>query len=151
MKKQFDVTEFYYQNAHPQNGKIFFEQSYNFSLHEEELIMAKWIFSNLGGNIKLLSEMSGIYGKKQADFEWNGKLWELKTLKSERSIDSALRKAIEQIYNNPGGVILDFGKNKVQLPLIESAVKSRIESSCRFKIDIIIICDGKLRKVLQYL
>ena len=105
---------------------------------------------HLGGDIKLLSEKNGMYGVKKPDYEWRKTYWELKTLKSEKSIDSSLRKAIGQIYDNPGGVILDFGKNPVHLSQIEKAVRSRVESSCRFKIDILIICESKLTKALRY-
>ena len=112
--------------------------------------MATWIIDNLGGDIILLAENGGTFGAKRSDYEWKGRYWELKTVKSDRSVDSALRKAISQIYERPGGVILDFGKNSVRLPQIEAAVKSRLESSCRFKMDVIIIISGKLKKVLRF-
>lgn len=112
--------------------------------------MANWLHDVFGGDILLLAETGGIYGTKRPDFDWCGKFWELKTLKSEKSIDSAVRKAIGQIYDNPGGIILDFGKNTVSVNRIESAIKSRIDASCRFKVDVMIICAKKLQKVIRY-
>ena len=75
----------------------------------------------------------------------------MKTIKSERAIDSALRKGISQIFENPGGVILDFGKHPVKLNAIAKAVKSRIEVSCRFQIDVMVICNEELQMVLRYI
>jgi hypothetical protein len=112
--------------------------------------MSLWLHNYFGGDIRLNSERSGTYGAKTADFEWRGKLWELKTIKSERAIDSALRKGISQIFENPGGVILDFGKHPVKLNAIVKAVKSRIEVSCRFQIDVIVIYNEELQMVLRY-
>ena len=150
MKKQLDITSIYMQNATPGVGHILYDKGYILQSHEEEIKMSLWPHNHLGGDIRLNSERSGTYKAKSADFEWRGKLWELKTIKSERAIDSALRKGISQIFENPGGVILDFGNNPVKLKSIELAVKSRIESSCRFQIDIIIICKGELQMILRY-
>ena len=150
MKRSTDVTEEYIKRATPKTGKIVYEEGYITNQHNEEVSMAEWMHVHLGGDIKLLKEMDGFYGAKRSDYEWRGKLWELKTLKSEKSVDSAVRKAIGQIYDNPGGVILNFGKNPVTMSRIEAAVKSRIESSCRFKVDIMIVYAGKLQKVIRY-
>ncbi|MBQ6230890.1 MAG: hypothetical protein IJJ74_07200 [Eubacterium sp.] len=114
------------------------------------IAMANWVVNNLGGEIILLSENGETFGAKRSDYEWRGKYWELKTVKSERSVDSALRKAISQIYEKTGGVILDFGKNNVKLSQIEAAIKSRLESSCRFKVDIMIITCGRLKRVFRF-
>lgn len=150
MKKLIDVTQEYIDTATPDDGRILYESGYNHNTHDEEISMATWIIDNLGGDIILLAENGGTFGAKRSDYEWKGRYWELKTVKSDRSVDSALRKAISQIYERPGGVILDFGKNSVRLPQIEAAVKSRLESSCRFKMDVIIIISGKLQKVLRF-
>ncbi|MCR5225869.1 MAG: hypothetical protein K6E27_01490 [Eubacterium sp.] len=150
MKKLIDVTEQYINMDAPGDGRILYESGYNHNRHDEEISMATWIHDNLGGEIILLSETGGTFGARRSDYEWKGRYWELKTIKSEKAVDSALRKAISQIYDKPGGVILDFGKNNVRLPQIESAIKSRIESSCRFKIDVMIIINGQLRKVLRF-
>ncbi|MBR1673669.1 MAG: hypothetical protein IJ703_01800 [Eubacterium sp.] len=133
MKTLIDVTKEYMDSNTPK-GKVIYENGYKRDNHSEEIAMANWVVNNLGGEIILLSENGGTFGAKRSDYEWRGKYWELKTVKSERSVDSALRKAISQIYEKPGGVILDFGKNNVKLSQIEAAIKSRLESSCRFKV-----------------
>ena len=98
----------------------------------------------------MIDEKPSVYGAKTPDYEWNGRFWELKTLKSEKSVDAALRKAISQIYEKPGGVILDFGRNQISLSRVESAAKSRVETSCRFRMDIMIISGGKLEKIIRF-
>ena len=151
MKKQIDVTQEYIKKATPKQGRLLYEDDYDKESHKEEVNLAKWLLNTFGGEIILLSESGGTFGAKRSDFEWRGRYWELKTLKSEKSIDSALRKAISQIYDKPGGVILDFGNNKaVSMAKIESAVKSRIEVSCRFNIDVMVIRFGKIEKVFRY-
>lgn len=150
MKKQIDITQIYLTKSCPGYGKITFESGYNITLHQEEIKTAQWIHDNLGGDIILLNEKSGSFGVKRPDFEWKGKLWELKSVKSEKSIDTALRKAIGQIFDNPGGVILDFQNTLEKKSQIEAVIKSRIETSCRFRIHIIIIYKEKLYKVLEY-
>ncbi len=100
-----DVTIEYINNAKPKTGRILFENGYNYGCHDDEINMAEWLYNTFGGDIILLSEHNKPFGKKYSDYEWNGKYWELKNLKSEKSVDSAIRKAISQIYDNPGGII----------------------------------------------
>ncbi len=145
-----DVTKEYIDNATPQKGRVLYESGYNYISHADEISIAEWLYNNFGGNIILLSENNKPYGKKYSDYEWNGKYWELKTLKSENSVDSAVRKAISQIYDNPGGIILDFEKNLINIKKVETLIKSRIESNCRFKVDVIIITNTKILKIIRY-
>ena len=150
MKQSIDVTSEYIKKATKGVGEIVFDVNYDVGIHSDEVKVAIWIHNCFGGNIKLIKENSRGFGVKTSDYEWNGRLWELKTLKSPKAIDSALRKGIEQIFMNPGGVILNF-ENKVEsVKEVETKIKSRIETSCRFKIDIIIMFMGKIEKVRRY-
>ena len=150
MKDYIDVTNEYLNSKKKSVGNISYEDNYNMKNHTEEIDMALWIHNSFGGDIKLLIESNGCFGVKSSDYEWNNKYWELKSLSSEKSIDSALRKAISQIYTNPGGVILDFGKNKIDLQKVDNKIKERIGISCRFRIDIMIINYKKLQKVMRF-
>lgn len=145
-----DITKEYLREANPKGGRILYENGYNYKCHNTEIKMSEWLYDTFGGDIILLSENNKTFGKKYSDYEWKGKYWELKTLESENSVDSAIRKAISQIYDNPGGVILDFGKNTINLKKVENAIKDRVESNCRFKIDIIIVFNSQLQKVIRY-
>lgn len=149
MKHFTDVTSEYLNDAKKGIGEITYSKEYRIIGHSEEVEIALWLHNNFGGNIRLIVENNDSFGVKNADYEWNGKLWELKTLKSEKSIDSALRKAISQIYSNPGGVILNFGKNQIKISQVLLIVKSRIETSCRFKMDVMIMSLGKLEQVIR--
>lgn len=150
MKQYIDVTNEYFNNNTEGIGDILFDDCYNVADHSDEVKIAIFLHNTFGGTVKLIKENSRGFGVKTSDYEWNGKLWELKTLKSEKSIDSALRKGLEQIYINPGGVILDFEINFENTIQIEKNIKSRIEVSCRFKIDIMILCKGKLVKIIRF-
>ena len=45
---------------------------------------------------------------------------------------------------------MDFDKKTISLKKVENAVKDRIESNCRFKIDVIIVVNGQLQKIIRY-
>ena len=53
-------------------------------------------------------------GVKMPDYIWNNKLWDLKTISNEKAANSALRKGVNQIFDNPGGVMLDCRKFSVE-------------------------------------
>ncbi len=149
-KTGIDVTEEYLSEARPGAGSVLREPLYDDSLHEEEIAMANWILKELGGDITLVKEAGNSYAVNKPDYIWHDHYWELKSLSSPKAVDSALRKAVRQIHDRPGGVILDFGKNTITISSVESAIKSRLEAVCRFRVDIIIVNKGKLVKVLRY-
>ena len=93
--------------------------------------------------MKLLKESDKI-GEKRADFEWNGKLWELKTTSTTNATDSALRKGLKQIAENPGGIILDYGSNTVNLDELEVVIESRLKRSGVDNIDVMIVKDNEM-------
>ena len=150
LKQYIDVTKEYINKTTKGIGNILYDEGYNIASHTDEIKVAILIHNIFGGNIRLINENNCSFGIKTSDYEWNGKLWELKILKSPNSIDSALRKGIEQIYINPGGVILYFENKIDSIKEVETKIKSRIETSCRFKIDILIMSMGKLEKVVRY-
>jgi hypothetical protein len=145
-----DVTDEYKNKATPGKGSVIRESAYDDSLHKNEIEMAQWLIKELGGDVTLIKEASGAFEISKPDYMWHDHYWELKTLSTTKSVDSALRKAIRQIHDRPGGVILDFGKNNINISSVESAIKSRLEAVCRFSIDVIIVNKEKLVKILRY-
>lgn len=139
----------YIESATPNLGSFSFDNQYNIEKHKEEYETAKWMHSNLGGDIKLLSE-SEKYGVKMPDYNWRGKLWELKTVTTEKSADSAVRQALKQILNNPGGVILDYKENNIIISELEKIIESRVKRSAVNNVDIMILSKGKIEKVISY-
>ena len=145
-----DITDEYTINADTERGKFIIEEGYRKTERKKEIAVARWIFQTFGGNITLLAETDSVYMGKRADYLWRGKLWELKNTGSAKAIDSALRKALQQIRENPGGVIIDIGKSRDAIKCIESVINERVRKSCRFSLDIMIIKNKTLLKVLRY-
>lgn len=82
------------------------------------------------------------------DYLWNGKYWELKTITTEKAADSALRKALKQIENKPGGIILDFQKKDKDFNLLLTIIDRRMQRS-KVCGDVMIILDSKI-KIYRY-
>ena len=144
-----DVLEEYQRNAKPGAGTLTYGEGYRHSHHAEEIKTAQWLHENLGGDIVLLAEDGGLY-EKTPDFLWRGKGWELKTTTTEKSADSALRNALKQILENPGGVILDYGDNEVSIQDIGKIVIRRLERQEKCTADILILNHGKIVRAIRY-
>ncbi|SDZ88185.1 hypothetical protein SAMN02745687_00924 [Lachnospiraceae bacterium NK3A20] len=131
-----DVTKEYSRKAGP--GRVVFDTWYQISAHSSEIHTAQWIADTFGGDIKCLKESNEI-GIKMPDYEWNGMLWDLKTLSSEKAADSAIRHGLKQIQKKPGGFILDCNKELNQ-DEIRKVMENRIKRSAEkgTKIDVII-------------
>ncbi len=99
-----DITQRYINNSKP---KISFK--YSKPKTSTEVVVAQKLFDMFGGELEVLNEVNP-EGIPNPDYLWNGELWELKNPKSEKGINSALKKGLKQIQNNPGGVVLDIGK-----------------------------------------
>lgn len=147
--KGVNVTPEYMRNMTPNIGIISYEDGYVQIQHNEEIKMAGWIHKTLGGDIELLCE-SSIDGVKRPDFLWNGKYWELKTVSTEKSANSAVRKGLKQITDNPGGIILNYGNNDISLKEVEKVIDDRVKINNENSVDIMIIIDQKLIKVIRY-
>lgn len=145
-----DVTSEYLDSATPGNGQIVYANGYNNSIHVQETKTAQWLHAVLGGDIKLLNE-SNISGVKRADYLWKNRLWDLKSVSSPSSADSALRSGIKQIFGNPGGIILDYGKTDINLDSVVSIVSRRMMRSKRISADVMIVSNNKILKVLRYI
>ena len=150
-RKGADVTKEYLYNATPNEGSINYEQGYKKEAHSDEIDMAMLLLETFGGDITLLAEKPEGYMLKRPDYIWNNKKWELKSAGSAKSIDSLLRKAFQQIHDNPGGVIVDMGNCKDSISRIESTIEERVRKSCRFKIDVIIIRNALVEKIVRYM
>ncbi len=101
-----DVTAKYIQNARPGMGKVRYQTGYDLNGHKAEVKTANQLRELFGGKIVLLKE-SNEQGKKTPDYLWKGKGWEQKTISTAKAADSALRGALKQIADNPGGVVFE--------------------------------------------
>lgn len=144
-----DVLEEYRRRATPGNGSITYDEGYDRAHHVEEIKTAQWLHDTLGGDIVLLQETGGLF-EKTPDFLWRQKGWELKSTTTEKSADSALRSALKQIADNPGGVILNYFDHEVQMESVLEIVTRRLMRQEKCNADILIVQNGKLKAALRY-
>lgn len=148
-----DVTPFYYGTATPNEGKVTYENGYKVNEHRNEINIAELIHQTFGGDITLLTEINDQH-IKTPDYIWRGKLWELKSLKSESGFDSAVRSALHQIEENPGGIIIDLKDSDISI-LSDSAlfkVENRIRRSSKkqTQTDVMFLMKNGNMKIYRY-
>lgn len=144
-----DVTKQYISNATPQKGSILFGDGYNKKMHMDEIETANLIHRILGGDIMLLQEVNA-NNVKTADYIWNGKYWDLKSTSTAKAANSAIRHGLKQIRENPGGVILNYNNNKIVLEDVIDVIEKRMQWSNLGQVDIMIIANNKIEKILRY-
>lgn len=144
-----NVTAIYHGTATPTVGKIVQEGGYLPELHVAEIRMAERIHSMFGGDITLLNEVNE-QSIKTPDYLWRGKLWDLKTASTEKSADSAIRKGLKQIKNNPGGIILDYSGKNISIDELEKVIDNRMKRGITGDTDIMVVLDDKNIKVYRY-
>lgn len=144
-----DVLGEYLRTATPGRGSITYDEGYNRTRHAAEIKTAQWLHDTLGGDIVLLQETGGLF-EKTPDFLWRNKGWELKSTTTEKSADSALRSALKQIQDNPGGVILNYNDNDVEIDAVLDTVKRRLIRQEQCNADILIIHRNELKAALRY-
>ena len=144
-----DITKKYNESATPRIGKMRYENGYRAKDHKDEIEVANQIRNQFGGKIVLLKE-ANVQGIKTPDYLWRGKLWELKSISTEKAADSALRTAIQQIKNNPGGAVMQCGREFDIRTLIE-ILDARAMRNLNFDFDVMALkLDGSLLFVRRY-
>ena len=123
MKECIDITEHYLNIATPGFGEIIKQEGYNDSLHSNEISMAKLIINTLGGDVVLLNE---------------------------KNLDNAVRKGLRQIKDNPGGIILDFGKKEIKLNEVKKCLEDRLRRGFPSSVDFILIARDTIVAVFRY-
>ena len=143
-----DVTAEYFQNATPGQGSIIFDAGYKPGKHKNEIATAEWLHRTFGGSIHVFDERG--YSAASPDYQWNGRLWELKNTSTATATDNAVKKALKQIQDNPGGIILDYGENEISDTIL-SVIKRRIERGKLDSVDIMLIQKNRdLIKILRH-
>lgn len=143
-----EVTQEYRQSATPGKGAISYDEGYKAGRHKDEIRVAEWLRDTFGGNVRLLNE-SKVKGVHTPDYIWRDVLWELKETNSINGADKLLQHAIKQIKDNPGGVILDL-LTDVDMEKLERQLFSRIRRSDIDHLDMILLMQGQLLKILRY-
>lgn len=142
------VYKEYLKKAAPGKGIIKFDTGYENSKHRNEIETAKKLKQRFGGDIVLLNEKNEV---KTPDYLWNGELWELKRVSSLNSTDKQMQKAIKQIHENPGGIIIQIIGDKASPQEIVREIKKRASrSGTSIKFDVIIEKDEKIVDIIRF-
>lgn len=79
-----------------------------------------------------------------------GKLWDLKTIATEKAANGAVRRGYNQIEKNPGGIMLNLSDNNISIKDLIQVIEKRMKWYKGETIDIMIVSEGQVIKVLRY-
>ncbi|MBQ8931541.1 MAG: minor capsid protein [Ruminiclostridium sp.] len=144
-----DVLEEYNNKSTPGQGTIVYDDGYNASIHKAEMSFAEWLLEHYGGEIKLLQEVNK-NNIVTPDYIWNEKLWDLKTVTTEKAANSAIRKGLKQIEENPGGIILDYKDLDISEQELQKVIDKRMKWHEGKTVDIMVVNKGKVLKIIRY-
>lgn len=143
------VNNIYRGSATPAIGNVELGAGYDVNTHKNEMEVAEIIHREYGGDIRLLTE-SPVDGEKTPDYIWNDKFWELKNTSTEKAVDSAIRKGLKQVAGNPGGIVLDFGKNEVVMDEVLKRISDRVGRKSDIPVDVMILQNGTITEIVRY-
>lgn len=151
MEFRCEVTEEYLENAGKKNGKVFTQEGYDISLHGVEIEISKKIAELFGTDITLMKEKN-CDKTMTPDALYKGRYWEIKYPTTEQAADSALRKGMKQIRENPGGVVLYYGNKAIDLKRLKGIISGRMRKirNSKKEVDIVIVSESCNVKVLRY-
>ena len=147
--KYRDVTAEYFGKATPGKGKIIYGDNLKESTHRKEIEVANLIHKTFGGNITIPKERN-VEHLKNPDYVWKDKLWDLKTITTEKSADTAIRKGLKQIAENPGGIIIDYRGKNISIDIFEVVMDRRMVRSAKGTTDILVILKNNEFRVYRY-
>ena len=148
-RPEIDVTDRYLRNAKPGRGKVTYDKDLDIPKEKEEIKTARFLRDMFGGDVHVRKAQPESEGIKYCDFIWKSKLWELKSPESIKRTDRAVGDGLSQIKKNPGGVILDFQCDEIDLERIINGARERMEGS-GFNADLMILHKGRLMCVKRY-
>ena len=129
-------------------GFVLPDITYIKGIYSDEFEVARLLSRTLGGHIAPLGELR-ISGNPDPDFLWRDKLWELKKPKCIKRVLRRLHKAVYQIRENPGGIVLDITHINDDLDFLLSKVSLLLLEQETPVIDVIIIKNNTLIKILS--
>lgn len=108
------------------------ENNYKPSDHKNETKFVDWFSKKHKGHFTCLTE-STEKGQHRPDYLWDGKLWELKSASTVKSVLSgtSVKKGVDQIKTNPGGLFIDIDEavndlNELMLNAISIATRKSL-------------------------
>ena len=145
--KNENVTREYFKAADPGNGSVIIETGISDDQKSDEKQMAEWIERQFGGDIVVKKEVPN---QLNADYLWNSKLWELKTISTAKASDAAVRKGMKQILSNPGGIVLDCRNCRDSRESIQRIVADRARQKNVNAIDVLYVFGENDYTVIRY-
>lgn len=142
-----DVFKEYLKDATPRRGNIDYDKGFDPEARQKEVETAKIVFNQLGGDFILKKEKGD---QKNPDYEWNGRLWDLKSITSEKAANSAIKKGMQQIARNPGGIMLNLWDRDFSLSELKGIIDLRMTWYPDKSADIMVISKGKILRIFRY-
>ena len=149
--KYKDALKEYLTTADPFRGTITYDKGYNLVEHANEVSVAEFLHRKFGGDIILINEKNTPH-ISSPDYVWLENYWDLKNVSTEKACDHAIRHGLKQISDNPGGIILKFESNDINLDDAIKIIEKRMtrKGSIDVPADIILIKDDKIVRILRY-
>lgn len=141
-----DVTKIYLSEATPGKGNLTFEEG----VLDEDKKTTKWLYKTFGGDIKALKDINMDHVETPDAF-WNGKYWEYKNPKTKNAIDKRLKKAVSQLGNEEGGIVLDLTGSELTHQELINTIIQRLPRRLKNSTDIIVKDEDSLLIVLRYI
>lgn len=133
-----NVEKEYLSRRKIKKGPIINEYENHSDQHKGEWMFAQWIHSIFGG--KITRKLADDSLPNNPDYEWNGRLWELKGPETSKynTIDKRICDGLEQIEENPGGLMIDFENSDLDYETAKEYVIRIIDSKAHRTTDVII-------------
>ena len=144
-----DVLREYVELATPNKGRIIKDNNLNEKSHTDEISFANWLHNVFGGDIRIIQELNQ-QKVETPDYLWNGKLWDLKTVTTEKAANHAVRKGLSQISKNPGGVMLNYKEADVSKEKLIEVIDKRMQWYKDIAVDIMVVKGDKPFMILRY-
>lgn len=147
-----DVTEEYDSAGTPGRGIYYEACGFKPDLHDYEnlKLTAEIIIKRFGGKIVFLAA-NAPEGHCNPDWEWNGRLWDIKCPESLNGLSKRLQHGIEQIEENPGGIIINLLSREFDLHNVWRTIHGRMKLSHRgYDVDVMVIMGGKVKVIYRY-
>lgn len=149
-QKGKDVTLEYIAREGHYNRRYSFERNYSEPdpvEHSRKIKTAKLLARKYDLQVVLKETIDG---ELSPDFEINEKLWDLKSVSTEKAANSAIRHGLKQIEGNPGGIILNYEQNSFDIKELNDVIGQRMGWYRDKNVDIMIIAKNEILRVFRF-
>lgn len=145
------VIKDYKYHATPGIGEISYEPNFDQKgPRTDEISMAKYLQREYGGDITVRAERNQ-YKIGDPDYEWRGKLWDLKTPTSNKRVGDRVRDGLDQIKENTGGVVVDISNLTLTEEEAWRQIENRMRISLKATTDVMLFKNGSVIGIRRYI